>query len=94
MLPNVWVGLLHMALEDLGIDLPYWIIRLQLPEIVHRHFHAAPHQSVEAGLKPLNWVEELESEVKDEESLVNQRSINSYRSLSRLVFKPNLTFKH
>lgn len=56
-----------MAAEDLGIDLPYLIIRLQFHEVVHRHCHVAPHQSVEAGLKPLNeyWIEELKYEVKE-----------------------------
>lgn len=56
-------------MEGLGIDLPYLIIRLQLPEIMHRNCHAAPHPSVEVGLKPLDdyWIEELESEIKDQE---------------------------
>lgn len=63
------MGLLHMTLEDLGVDLPYLINRLQLHEIMHRHCHAAPQQSVEAVLKPRSgyWIEELESEVKDQE---------------------------
>lgn len=36
---------------------------------MHRNCHAAPHPSVEVGLKPLDdyWIEELESEIKDQE---------------------------
>lgn len=63
------MGLLHTAVEDLGIDLPFFIVRLQFPEVVHRRCHTVPHQSVEPGLKPPKdyWIEKLESEIKDPE---------------------------